>query len=114
MAARGYEAELISGVPSFCAVAAKLGISLCENDERLLIVPASCDLQDSMDIKANKIFMKAGSRLEDLKQQLARHDLLDSASVVENCGMENEHIYPKFGDMKQPGGYFSVVVVKNK
>ncbi|MEG1430575.1 MAG: precorrin-2 C(20)-methyltransferase, partial [Oscillospiraceae bacterium] len=39
--ARGYGAELIPGVPSFCAVAAELGVSLCEGGERLLVVPAS-------------------------------------------------------------------------
>ena len=36
---RGYEAEIIPGVTSFCAAAAKLGIPLCEGPERLLIAP---------------------------------------------------------------------------
>ena len=39
--AMGYEARLIPGVPSFCAVAAALGTGLCEGSDRLLIVPAS-------------------------------------------------------------------------
>ena len=37
--AMGCEAKLIPGVPSFCAVAAALGIGLCEGGERLMIVP---------------------------------------------------------------------------
>ena len=51
---RGYEAEIIPGVPSFCAVAARLGMALCEKGERLLIVPASHkDMSDCLDLDAN-------------------------------------------------------------
>ena len=110
--ARGYCAELIPGVPSFCAVAARLGQSLCESAERLLIVPASCDLHDSMDICANKVFMKAGKGILQLQEQLRESGQLKAASMVENCGMENEQVWPQFGDMTENSGYFSVVVVK--
>ncbi len=111
---RGYEAELVPGVPSFCAVAARLGTSLCENRQRLLIVPASCDLADSMDICANKVFMKAGSGILSLQEQLRTAGQLDRASMVENCGMENERIWPQFGALTEGSGYFSVVVVKER
>ena len=114
VAARGYEAILVPGVPSFCAVAARLGTSLCEGSQRLLVVPASSDTTDTMDVKANKIFMKAGSGILELQEQLRRHDLLDNAFMVENCGMENEHIYPRFGELTENSGYFSVVVVKER
>ena len=113
IAARGYDAELVPGVPSFCAVAARLGQSLCEGSERLLIVPASRDLQDSMDISANKIFMKAGSGILELQDRLRASGQLEQASLVENCGMKNEHVWQHFSDMTEPSGYFSVVVVKN-
>lgn len=114
VAARGYDAELIPGVPSFCAVAAKLGQSLCEGSQRLLIVPASCDLSDSMDIEANKVFMKAGSGILHLQHQLRLSNQLENSSMVENCGMENERIWPHFADVKDNGSYFSVVVAKKE
>lgn len=38
VAARGCEAELIPGVPSFCAAAARLGRALCEDGEMLHII----------------------------------------------------------------------------
>ena len=41
VAARGCEAELVPGVPSFCAAAARLGRALCEDGEMLHIIPAS-------------------------------------------------------------------------
>ena len=41
VAARGYAAELVPGVPSFCAAAAAMGRALCEDGEMLHIIPAS-------------------------------------------------------------------------
>ena len=110
--ARGYEAELIPGVPSFCAVAARLNTSLCEGAERLLIVPASHDAADCLDIRANKVFMKAGKAIGELQAQLAERDMLEHASLVANCGMEGELVCPRFADMTDGTGYFSIVLVK--
>ena len=110
--ARGYEAELIPGVPSFCAVAARLNTSLCEGAERLLIVPASHDAADCLDIRANKVFMKAGKAIGELQAQLAERDMLEHASLVANCGMEGELVCPHFADMTDGTGYFSIVLVK--
>ena len=39
--ADGYEAEIVPGVPSFCAAAARLGQSLGEGAEMIHIVPSS-------------------------------------------------------------------------
>ena len=110
---RGYEAEIVPGVPSFCAVAARLGAALCEKSQRLLIVPASHgDMDDCLDLDANLVFMKAGRELGALKEKLAEKGLLDRASMVANCGMEGELVCPKFADMADGSGYFSVVLVK--
>ena len=110
--ARGYAAELIPGVPSFCAVAARLNTSLCEGAERLLIVPASHDAADCLDIRANKVFMKAGRAIGELREQLAGRGMLDKASLVANCGMDGELVCPRFADMTDGAGYFSIVLVK--
>lgn len=113
MVALGYEAELVSGVPSFCAVAARLGVSLCERSERLMIVPASHkDVDDCLTNDANLVFMKAGRDIGALQQALETKGLLGGASLVANCGMAGEQVYKKFEDMTDPTGYFSVVVVK--
>ena len=39
--ASGFHTEIISGVPSFCAVSAKLGDSLVDRDEQLHVIPSS-------------------------------------------------------------------------
>lgn len=115
MLRRGYEAVLVPGVPSFCAVAARLNKSLCERSERLLIVPASHkDMSDCLATDANLVFMKAGKEIDALKETLRQHDLLDKASLVANCGMENEAVFEHFADMPEKTGYFSVVIVKKE
>lgn len=113
VADKGYEARIIPGVPSFCAVAAALGDGLCEGGSRLLIVPASHrDVSDCLEVDANLVFMKAGREIGALQQSLAERGLLDRAALVENCGMETERIYYHFADAPADSGYFSVVVVK--
>ena len=110
---RGYEAVLVPGVPSFCAVAALLNTSLCEQCQRLLIVPASHkDMEDCLNVDANLVFMKAGREIGALKEKLAEHGLLEHASLVANCGMEGEQVWEHFADMPENTGYFSVVLVK--
>ena len=110
---RGYEAVLVPGVPSFCAVAARLNTSLCEQSQRLLIVPASHkDMEDCLNVDANLVFMKAGREIGALKEKLAEHGLLEHASLVASWGMEGEQVWEHFADMPENTGYFSVVLVK--
>lgn len=111
---RGYSAELIPGVPSFCAAAAKLNLSLCEGNERLLIVPASHDsLQESLNFSANKVLMKSGRQLSKVKEILRTRNELDNASMVANCGLEGEYIQHSFAAANTDSSYFSIVIVKN-
>ena len=110
--ARGYDVEVVPGVPSFCAAAARLNLSLCQGSEPLLIVPASHGAEGLLDVKANKVFMKAGKSILELQSQLKDRGLLDHAAMVENCSMENERVYPRFADLQEASGYFSLVIAK--
>lgn len=110
--ARGYDAQLIPGVPSFCAVAARLGDSLCEGAEPLMIVPASYRNADAcLEFPGNKVFMKAGRSMGELRDKLRTRG--DSAQMVENCGMENERVFRSLDEIDPDAGYFSVVLVKH-
>ena len=112
--ARGFEALLVPGVPSFCAVAARLNLPLCEGSERLLIVPASYEATDTMDVNANLVFMKAGRGIMELQSELRERGLLDGAAMVENCGMSDERVFESFAELTENSGYFSVVIAKQK
>lgn len=110
---RGYEAELVPGIPSFCAAAARLNMGLCQGSERLLVVPASHkDVTDCLETDANLVFMKAGKELGALRERLAEAGLLEKASLAANCGMEGEVLCPRLDESGEDTGYFSLVIVK--
>lgn len=106
----GYEAEIINGVPSFCAVAAKLGDSLADRSEQLHIIPSSYDIEEALELPGNKILMKAASKLADVKRIL--QELNMEAQMIENCGMEDEKIYHSVEEMPEKAAYYTTLVMK--
>lgn len=106
----GYEAEIINGIPSFCAVAAKLGDSLADRSEQLHIIPSSYDIEEALELPGNKILMKAASKLADVKRIL--QELNMEAQMIENCGMEDEKIYHSVEEMPEKAAYYTTLVVK--
>ncbi len=79
--ADGYEAEIVPGVPSFCAAAARLGQSLGEGAEMIHIVPSSHGVERGLDLPGVKILMKAGSKMGRVKELLLERDM--EVSMVE-------------------------------
>lgn len=116
IAAMGYKTEVIPGITSFCAAAARLNISLCERDEPLVVLPASYSgTADDLRHKGTKVLMKAGRAIIDVKDMLAKEGMLDKASMVECCGMENEKIYKSLSEpsLSDTNSYFSIIIVKD-
>ena len=110
---RGYEAHIIPGVPSFCAVAARLGSALCEEGEMLHIIPASYEgTEIALELKGNKVLMKTGKSLKKVITLLKEKGLFEKAQMVSCCGMKEEKIYPTLENVEHENSYFSVVVVK--
>ena len=113
VAARGYDTELVAGVPSFCAAAAALGRALCEDGEALHIIPASHGAVDeALALSGSKVLMKAGKSILEVRDALAARGHLENAALVERCGMEGEKIVTDLAEMDDPTGYFSVILVK--
>ena len=109
---QGYAVEIVPGVPSFSAAAARLNTSLCQGSEPLLIIPASHSQEELLDVPGNKLFMKSGKSILELQKVLREKGMLDGASMVENCTMANERVYPDFSQLQEPSGYFSLVIAK--
>ena len=87
----GYEAEMVPGIPSFCAAASRINDSLAEKEEQLHIIPASYGIGKALELSGTKIFMKAGRKLPELKRRLQGRS--EKVIMIENCGMENEAVY---------------------
>lgn len=113
--ARGFEDEVIPGVTSFSACAAKLGTSLCEGAERLVVAPVmASDVDDILDMPANKVFMRSGKAVHELRDKLAERGEVGRASMVTNCGLPDEKVFGHLADIDDAGDYLSVVIVKDR
>ena len=109
---RGYQAEIVSGITSFCAAAARLNISLSEWNEQLHIVPAVHRLDSDLSESGNYILMKSGKKMNQVKEILAKSDR--DVLMVENCGMPEEHIYRSVEEIPDDAGYYSLIIAKEK
>jgi precorrin-2/cobalt-factor-2 C20-methyltransferase len=107
---RGFEVVWIPGVTSFCAAAAALGEPLCTDREALHILPGGVDAEDVLQMPGTKVFMKG--ELSPLLDALRERN--QDAQAVENCGIENEHIYKAADAIPEDAGYYLVTIVKEK
>lgn len=113
--ARGYAVEIVPGVPSFCAVAARLGQALCEGSQMLHIIPASHNAtEEGLALPGNKILMKAGRSILEVRDLLEAQGKGDTAALVERCGMEGERVVRDLRELDDPTGYFSVILVREE
>lgn len=108
----GYEVEIVSGITSFCAVAARLNIGLVEKSEQLHVIPASYQIEEALKLSGTKVLMKAGKKMKDVKKQLK--EINADVVMIENCGMENEKIFNGVDEIPEDAGYYSLIIVKEK
>lgn len=108
----GFKTDVISGIPSFCAVAAKLGMSLALDSEQIHIIPDADDLEKVFALSGTLIFMKIGRKLGALKEFLIKNQgKILVFGAVSNCGFPEEKIYRTPQDLDETQ-YLTVVIVK--
>lgn len=112
--ARGYDVEMVPGVPSFCAVAARLKTSLTASmTTPLSIVPSGYgDMAGALELPGTKVIMKAGRSLPRLRAELREAGAYERASMVQDCGMDSEVVAKSLDDAPEQGGYFTTLVVR--
>lgn len=104
--AMGEDTELISGVPSFCAAAARLDRPLVSGNSQLHIIPVSYGVEDCRRLEGVKVLMKPGKAMEEIKR------LGLDICGVENCGMEGERVYMNAKEINEKQGYYSIFIVE--
>lgn len=106
---------MISGVPSFCAAAARLGISLGEHTDEIHIIPAAYEIADTPAYTGTRVYMKSGKKLKELILLLEKHNQKKNYEIygISNCGMENEEIYYGLEELKKASGYLTIVILKD-
>ena len=119
VAARGYAVEAVAGVPSFCAVAARLGQSLTTMGEPLCLVPGGAmPAPEALGLPGTKVLMKTGSHLSQVVEALDAAGALARSALVANCGLPNEGVWrgEELRDLArdpQVAGYFATLVVRS-
>lgn len=106
---QGYRAEIISGIPSFCAAAARVGESLADRSEELHIIPSNYEIEKALEYPGGKILMKAGSKLSLVRQIMKEKGM--RGIVVENCGFPDEHIYYDMDMVPEKASYYTTVLI---
>jgi len=108
----GYDVVLVPGVTSFCAAAARLGVSLTEWDEPMHVLPALHRASDALTLKGSCVLMKSASHMAEVKEVLRRSGRKVCAAT--NCTMENEKLYHDLEDIPDDAGYFTLLIAKEQ
>ena len=106
--AEGYPVVLVSGIPSFCAAAARLNLPLTEWDEPLHVLPALHSTGDLMEQPGTYVLMKSASHMKEVKDMLRRAGR--EAAAVADCGMESERVFRSVEEIPDDAGYFSLLI----
>lgn len=115
VAARGYAAELVPGVPSFCAAAAAMGRALCEDGEMLHVIPATHGkAEEGLSLSGSKVLMKTGKSVLEVRELLRQRGELENAALIERVGMDGERLIEDLDEIEQASGYFSIILVKEQ
>ncbi len=108
--AEGYPVVLVSGITSFCAAAARLGLSLGEWDEPIHVLPAAHKTGDRLDLEGTYVLMTSASHMREVKDMLRQSGR--KVRAVLDCGMETEKVCRDLEEIPDDAGYFSLIIAK--
>ena len=109
--------EVIPGVPSYNAAAARIAAPLVEEDGTLAILPAAYGIAvidgliDSFD---TLVLLKVKPLLDQLLDLLERRGLLEQACFIEKVGAPDERVVESVGSLRgEKVAYLSLLLVRN-
>jgi len=108
--AMGYEGEIVSGVPSFCAAAARLSVSLGERSDAIHVLPGSYPVEEGLSLPGTKVLMKSGRQIPAVKKALLERKM--DVVMAERCGMEGERLFYSAQEIPEDAGYYSLMIAK--
>ena len=111
------EIEIIPGVPSFHAAAARLGAPLADVDDTVAIVPAGYGiamLERLLDDFDTLVLLKVKPLLNDIIDLLERRNLLAHSCFIEKSGAPEERVVRDVSSLRnEKVNYLSLLIVKN-
>ncbi|HBR21314.1 MAG TPA: precorrin-2 C(20)-methyltransferase [Nitrospiraceae bacterium] len=107
--------DIIPGVSSINASAAKAKISLGLADEKIAILPANYieNLKETLEKFDTVVLMKVNKVFEGIMHTLTEMNLLNNAIYISRAGMEDERVFKNINSVKEEDlNYFSMIIVK--
>ncbi|MBB5066194.1 precorrin-2 C(20)-methyltransferase [Granulicella mallensis] len=112
--AHRFVTEVIPGVPSIMAAAARFGTPLVRRDSELVVLPATLsedELASRLNPSSSFAIIKLGRNFAKVERALVRAGLADKALFIERATMPNERIL-KLSDVDPLNvAYFSLILI---
>lgn len=108
----GFLTEVIAGVPSICAAAARAGIPLGGARDEIHIIPGAGDVRRTLAYPGTKVYMKSGKQLHEIKKILEEQQSMHEIWAVSNCGMADEKVMCGLQSIDADSGYLTIIIVK--
>ena len=108
-----FDVEVVPGVTSVTACAARAGMPLVARNERLTVLPGplpEAELRARIDGAEAVAIMKVGRHLGKIRSVIADLGLLDRAVFVARATLADEVICP-LGEAAEPAPYFSMILL---
>lgn len=112
---REIEVVTLSGIPSFCNLAAQINVPLTQGEESLGVVAMTQPIEEIrqiLDAHKNVVIMKVSANNAVLAEELIARGLENSFVLVSNIGMENQTIIRDIEVLKGKIPYLSTVLIK--
>ena len=114
---RGYETEIVPGIPSFCSGAALASVPLMIGTESLAVTSAAKknygEVEKAINDFDNVVVMKAYQSMDVIEEMLrARGIPVSNVIVLSNLGMPDQYVGPM--EAGKEYGYFTTLIIKKK
>ena len=111
------EIEIVPGISSINAAAARAGMYLGLGDERIAILPANYlnSLQETLGQFDTVVLMKVNKVFDTVKDVLAGMNLTAKAAYVARAGMADEKVFKDIRQVREEDlNYFSLLIVRKR
>ncbi len=115
--APGMRIEIIPGVSSINAAAARAGISLGLADEKIAILPATYrgEIGKVLSVFDTVVLMKVYRVFNEVVKSLGDAGLIGSSTYISRAGMREEAVIRNLKDVKQGDlNYFSLIIIRRE
>jgi precorrin-2/cobalt-factor-2 C20-methyltransferase len=109
--------EIVPGISSINAAAARAGLSLGLGNDRIAILPANYQdkLQETLEQFDTVVLMKVSKVFDSVRDTLTRMDLAGSAAYVVRAGMDDERVFQDIRNVREEDlNYFSLLIVRKR